>query len=65
MKDFLDIVGDLYIKLTKKFDELSEIIYERTGKKINIGVIVLLAIIAIIMFFIIKSFLGWFINYLK
>jgi len=65
MKDFLDKVGDLYIKLTKKFDELSEIIYERTGNKINIGLIVLLAIIAIIMFFIIKSFLGWFINYLK
>ncbi len=65
MKDFLDKVGDLYIKLTKKFDELSEIIYERTGKKINIGVIVLLTIIAIIMFFIIRSFLRWFINYLK
>ena len=39
-KEFLDKAGDFYLKLTKKFDGVSQKIYEQTGKKINIGAIV-------------------------
>lgn len=39
-KVFLDKAGDFYLKLTKKFDGVSQKIYEQTGKKINIGAIV-------------------------
>ena len=39
-KEFLDKAGDFYLKLTKKFDGVSQKIYEQTGKKINVGAIV-------------------------
>ena len=39
-KVFLDKAVDFYLKLTKKFDGVSQKIYEQTGKKINIGAIV-------------------------
>ncbi len=47
------------MNLTKKFDGISEMIYERTGKKINIGMIVLLIAIAVVMLWVVKVFLGW------
>jgi len=59
MKDILKKIGDFYMNLTKKFDGISEMIYERTGKKINIGMIVLLIAIAVVMLWVVKVFLGW------
>ena len=59
MKDILKKIGDFYIGLTKWFDGISEMIYERTGKKINIGMIVLLILIAVVMLWVVKVFLGW------
>lgn len=38
-KEFLNKAGDFYLKLTKKFDGVSQKIYEQTGKKINVGAI--------------------------
>lgn len=59
MKEIMKKLGDFYISLTKQFEGISEMIYERTGKKINIGLIVILAVVAIVMIFVLKAFLGW------
>ena len=59
MKDFLKKAGDFYINLTKKFDGISHKIYERTGKKINIGAIVVGAILVIVLGWFVKVFLQW------
>ena len=34
-------------------------IYERTGKKINIGLIVLLVVVGVVMLWVVKVFLQW------
>ena len=57
MKNFLKKLGDFYISLNKKFEWISEMIYERTGKKINIGLIVLLVVVGVVMLWVVKVFL--------
>lgn len=59
MKNFLKKLGDFYISLNKKFEWISEMIYERTGKKINIGLIVLLVVVGVVMLWVVKVFLQW------
>ena len=59
MKNFLKKLGDFYISLNKKFEGISEMIYERTGKKINIGLIVLLVVVGVVMLWVVKVFLQW------
>lgn len=59
MKNFLKKLGDFYISLNKKFERISEMIYERTGKKINIGLIVLLVVVGVVMLWVVKVFLQW------
>ncbi len=62
MKDFIKKAGDFYIEITKKFDGISHIIYERTGKKINVGAIVVGILLVIILGWVIKVFLQWLIT---
>ena len=62
MKDFLKKAGDFYIEITKKFDGISQMIYERTGKKINIGAIVVGIILVIILGWFVKVLLQWLIT---
>lgn len=59
MKNFFKKLGDFYISLNKKFEWISEMIYERTGKKINIGLIVLLVVVGVVMLWVVKVFLQW------
>ena len=59
MKNILKKLGDFYISLNKKFEGISEMIYERTGKKINIGLIVLLVVVGVVMLWVVKVFLQW------
>ena len=40
MKELYEKATDIYFGWTKKFDGISEKIFEQTGKKINVGAIV-------------------------
>ena len=58
MGDLYEKISDIYMKISKKFDFISEKIYEQTGKKINVGVIVGAVILLFLLFIIVKSVLG-------
>ena len=62
MPDFLqkiyDKLVDLFMKFTKKCDEWSQMIYERTGKKINIAIIIGAIILIIFVAIFVKAVLG-------
>ena len=59
MKYLMKKIGDFYIFLNKQFDKISDKIYETTGNRINVGVIVLLTFLAIMTLIVVKGFLGW------
>jgi len=58
-KKAYDKVVDLMFAINKKFEKVSEKIFEQTGTKINIGAIVMGAIAVIILLIVVKSILGW------
>ena len=41
LENFIKKVTDIFYEISKKFDNISDKIYEQTGKKINIGYIVI------------------------
>ncbi len=59
LKEIYEKATDLFFGLTQKMDDLSEKIFEETGKKINIKLIVLGVVLAIFVIIFVKSFLGW------
>ena len=62
MKDFLKMLGDVYYSITKKFDSISQMIYERTGKKYNVGLIIVIVALIIFTLIFVKALLGWLIT---
>lgn len=59
LKNILEKISDIFMIISKKFDKISEKIYEQTGKKINVGTIVLGIILLIFVLFFVKSILTW------
>ena len=56
LKEIYEKASDIFFKIAKKFDGISEKIYEHTGTKINVGAIVLGAVLIIFVFFFVKTF---------
>lgn len=58
-KELYEKASDIFFGMTKKMDEVSEKIFEETGKKIDIKIIVLGVALVIFVIIFVKSFLGW------
>ena len=63
-KEFYEKATDMFFALTKKFDGVSEKISEKTGARINIGLIVGSAILIIFVIIIVKVILGGVMSFL-
>ena len=63
MEDFFkkvyDTIVDCIFAINKKFEKVSDKIFEQTGTKINIGAIVMGAIVVIVLLIVVKSILSW------
>lgn len=64
LKEIYEKATDMFFGLTKKFDGVSEKIFEKTGKKINIGLIVGGAILLLFLFIFVKLILGFVMDFL-
>lgn len=64
LKKLYEKATDIFFGLTKKFDGISEKIFEQTGKKINIGAIVLGTMLVIFVFIVVKTILGGVMDFL-
>lgn len=64
LKEIYEKATDIFFGLTKKFDGVSEKIFEQTGVKINIGLIVGGAILVLFVFLVVKGILGWVLDFL-
>ena len=64
LKEIYEKATNIFFGITKKFDGLSEKLFEQTGVKINIGKIVGSLILIVFVFIIVKSVLGWVMNFL-
>ncbi|HIT71829.1 MAG TPA: hypothetical protein IAD08_07975 [Candidatus Scatovivens faecipullorum] len=58
-KELYEKVTNIFFSITKKFDGVSERIFEQTGMKINVGYIVLGTLLVIFVAIFVKSILGW------
>ena len=63
-KEIYEKATDIFFGLTKKFDGVSEKIFEQTGVKINIGLIVGGTILVLFVFLVVKGILGWVLDFL-
>ena len=59
LKEIYEKATYIFFGITKKFDGISEKIFEQTGMKINVGYIVLGTLLVIFVFIFVKSILGW------
>ena len=59
LKEIYEVLSDYFMKITKKFDKISDKIFEQTGTKINVGLIVGGAILVIFVFIFVKAILGF------
>lgn len=64
MEDLYEKLSDIYMKISKKFDDISDKIYQQTGKKVNIGIIVGVVILIFCVFIIVKAVLGFVMKFL-
>ena len=64
LKELYEKATDLFFGLTKKFDGVSEKLFETTGIKINIGLIIGSAILIIFVIIIVKVILGGVMSFL-
>jgi len=64
MKDFLQKVLDKCTFITSKFDGINELIFEKTGAKVNVGAIVLAIIFILMLILFIRLILGFVFNFL-
>ena len=62
LKEIYEKATDKFFKLASKFDGVSEWIFEKTGAKINVGVIVLSLVFIILIIFFVKLVLGIVLN---
>ena len=63
-KEIYEKATDIFFGLTSKFDGVSEKIFEKTGMKINIGLIVGSAILIFFVFIVVKVILGGVMDFL-
>ena len=63
-KELYEKATDMFFGLTKKFDGLSEKLFETTGIKINIGLIVGSAILILVVGLFVKIILGGVMDFL-
>lgn len=63
-KELYEKATDIFFGLTKKFDGVSEKLFETTGIKINIGLIVGSAILIFFVFIVVKVILGGVMDFL-
>lgn len=59
LQEIYEKASDIFMKINKKFDDISEKILEQTGTKINVGLIIWGAIFAIFVVIFIKAILGF------
>lgn len=59
MNNFFEKITDIFFNFTKKMDDYSEKIFEETGKKIDIKMIVLAVVLLIFTIIVVKAVLGW------
>lgn len=58
LKEIYEKATDVFFKITKKFDGISDMLYKQTGVKINVGAIILGTVLLIIVLWIAFSVLG-------
>lgn len=58
-KKIYDKIIDIIFAINKKFEKVSDKIFEQAGIKVNIGAIVMGALGVIILILVVKSILGW------
>ncbi len=59
LKELGEKAGNLFMKVTKMFDGISQKIYEQTGTKINVGFIVISVVLIIFALVLAVSTLKW------
>ena len=64
LKELYEKATDIFFGMTKKFDGISNKIFEQTGMKINIGLIIGSVLIFLVLFFIVKVILGGVMDFL-
>lgn len=64
LKEIYEKATDIFFGLTKKFDGLSDKLYQTTGVKVNVGAIILGTILAIFVFVVVKTILGGVMDFL-
>ncbi len=64
LKEIYEKATDIFFGLTKKFDGVSEMIFEKTGAKINVGLIVGSAILILMIIIFVKLILGFVMDFL-
>lgn len=64
LKELYEKATDIFFGLTKKFDGISNKIFEKTGTKINVGLIIGSIIIFLVLFLIVKVILGGVMDFL-
>ena len=64
LKEIYEKATDIFFGLTKKFDGVSEMIFEKTGAKINVGLIVGSAILIFMIVIFVKVILGFVMDFL-
>ena len=58
LKEIWEFLYDKFYKATRKFDGISEMIFEKTGAKIDIGAIVMGIVLVIFVILFVKAILG-------
>ena len=64
LKEIYEKATDIFFGLTKKFDGVSEKIFEKTGAKINVGLIVGFTVLGLMLFIFVKLVLGFVMDFL-
>ncbi len=64
LKELYEKATDIFFGMTKKFDGISNKIFEQTGMKINVGLIIGSVLIFLVLFFIVKVILGGVMDFL-
>lgn len=59
LEKIVEKVTDFFFNLNKKFDKLSDQLYQRTATKVNIGLIFYGTILFIILFIFVRAFLNF------
>lgn len=58
LKEIWEFLYDKFFKVASKFDGISEMIFEKTGAKINVGVIVMGIVLFIFVIIFVRAILG-------